>query len=153
MKTFLLNKDNKPIIPWGSLEDEVYFIGEIPENYSLALSPGNSNIVIIDVDVKNNKNGYEHIPFNILHELKHSYWYITKSGGAHFFINYTGNKILMNTSTKYGLDLRIGSKPGNAGGYVRYQGTTDVKEIKPLIKESSAELNQFLESLFCGVNN
>ena len=152
MKSFLL-KLNKPTVLWSLVPDNCYYIGNLPgEDYSLAISPGNSNIIIVDCDVKNNKDGYKFIPPNILNELKESFWYHTKSGGAHFFVKYSGNKILKNCSTKYGLDCRRGSVLGNAGGYVKYNGITPVNEIESLIKESSEELNKFLESLFLGVN-
>lgn len=153
MRSFLLNnKTNTPNIKWGMLPDGIHFIGNIPDGYSLAISPGDSNIVILDCDVKNNKDGYKFIPPNILNELEQSFWYHTKSGGAHFFVNYSGNKVLKNCSTKYGLDLRRGSVLGNAGGYVKYNGITPVNEIEFLIKESSKDLNDFLESLFLNIN-
>lgn len=149
MKSFLLNNLNKPTILWGNLPDNIHFLGDIPEGYSLALSPGDSNIVILDVDCKNGKNGYDYIPQDIYLELGQTFYYDTKSGGRHYFIKYLGSKILKNTSTKFGLDLRIGSKTDNAGGYVRYQGNLPINQIDPLIKESSPELNSFLEKLFC----
>jgi len=153
MKSFLLsNKTNSPIIPWGNLEDNIFYIGKVPEGYSLAVSPGNSNIIILDVDMKNNKNGYLHIPMQISNELVLSFHYKTKSGGAHYFIHYTGNKILKNCSTKYGLDLRRGSVPGNAGGYVKWHSTKDVRDCIPLIKPSSKILNKWLEKLFSNEN-
>ena len=58
------------------------------------------------------------------------------------------NKILKNMSSPLGIDLRIGSKDKHAGGYVRYQGNKDIKECIHLIKDSSEELNLFLEDLF-----
>jgi hypothetical protein len=149
MKSFLL-KNNAPIIKWGMLPDETYFEGTVPEGYALAVCPS-GNIVILDVDVKNEKNGFNHIPEEDLKELNYTFHYNTKSGGAHYWIEYTGDKCLLNTSTKYGLDLRIGAKPGNAGGYVKYHHNVDIRECKHLIKKSSKELNQFLESLFQGV--
>ncbi len=152
MKSFLLNSANKPTIPWGGLRDEVYFSGEIPENHSLAVSPGNSNIVILDVDVKNGKNGFLNIPSELLLELNKTFNYGTKSGGQHIFIYYTGNKTLMNRATKFGLDLRIGSKNGNAGGYVRYYHIKPIQDCIHLIKPSSIELNKFLEELFSNNN-
>lgn len=147
MKSFLL-KDNKPIIKWGMIPDETYFEGKLPgKEYALAVCPSD-NIVILDVDVKNGKNGYSNIPPNILGELIHTFWYETKSKGAHYWIEYTGNKILANKATKYGLDLRVGATDYSAGGYVRYQHNVDIRECKHLIKKSSLELNAFLESLF-----
>lgn len=151
MKSFLLYK-NSPTVKWSLVPDNCFYIGELPEGYDLAISPGDSNIVILDCDKKNNKDGYKFIPSNILQELEESFWYFTKSGGAHFFVKYCGNKILKNCSTQFGLDLRRGSVPGNAGGYVKYNGTTPVNEIESLIKSSSEQLNEFLESLFLGVN-
>lgn len=151
MKSFLL-KDNKPIIKWGMIPDETYFEGTIPEGYALAVCPS-GNIVILDVDKKSGKNGFNHIPFGIRNELENTFHYNTKSGGAHYWIEYTGKETLLNTSTKYGLDLRIGAKKGNAGGYVKYHHNVDIRQCKHLIKPSSNELNQWLETLFCGVNN
>lgn len=151
MKSFLL-KNNKPIVKWSLVPNETYFEGEIPEGYALAVCPSD-NIVILDIDNKNGKNGYNFIPEHIKHELRKSFYYDTKSGGRHVWIEYTGKEILLNTSTKYGLDLRIGAKPGNAGGYVKYNHNVDIRQCKHLIKKSSKELNEWLESLFMGVNN
>lgn len=151
MKSFLL-KDNKPIVKWSLVPDETYFEGEIPEGYALAVCPSD-NIVILDVDNKNGKNGFEYIPHPIIEELKNTFSYATKSGGAHYWIEYTGKETLLNTSTKYGLDLRVGAKPGNAGGYVKFHHNVDIRQCKHLIKKSSNELNKWLEKLFMGVNN
>lgn len=146
MKSFLL-KDNKPIVKWGMLPDNTFFEGAIPEGYSLATCPS-GNIIILDVDNKNNKNGYNHIPSNIYFELRETFNYKTKSGGGHYWIVYTGNKVLKNTSTEFGLDLRIGAKGNNAGGYVKYHHTEDIRKCTHLIKESSITLNEWLEQLF-----
>lgn len=151
MKSFLL-KNNRPIIKWGMLENNIFFDGVIPEGYDLAVCPS-ENMIILDVDVKNGKNGFDNIPIDIKIELWKTFNYKTKSGGAHFFIYYTGDKTLMNTSTKYGLDLRIGSRIDNAGGYVKYNHHIDIRQCIHLIKNTSEELNKFLESLFLGVNN
>lgn len=51
MKSFLLNKENKPIVKWSMVPNETYFEGEVPEGYALAACPSD-NIVILDVDVK-----------------------------------------------------------------------------------------------------
>lgn len=147
MKSFLLNKDYTPVVRWGLIKNNVYFQGEIPEGMHLACSPSD-NIVIIDIDNKNGKNGFEHISINILKELRSSLYYNTKSGGAHCFIEYTGNKILKNMSTEKGIDLRIAAKGKNCGGYVRWQHNIRPEECIHLIKKSSKELNIFLEDLF-----
>lgn len=149
MKSFLLHK-NKPIVKWSLVPDNTFYEGKVPDGYALAVCPS-ENIVILDIDVKNNKNGYSFIPEYIKHELRKSFYYDTKSGGRHVWIEYTGNQTLMNTSTKYGLDLRIGAKPGNAGGYVLYHHNVDIRQCVHLIKPSSEQLNAWLESLFMGV--
>lgn len=146
MKSFLLH-NHAPIIKWGLLSDETYFEGKVPEGYDLAVCPSD-NIIILDVDVKNGKNGYEFIPDYIIWQLEDTFHYDTKSGGGHYWIEYTGNKILANKATKYGLDLRVGATDYSAGGYVRYQHNVDIRECKHLIKKSSNELNEWLESLF-----
>jgi len=148
MKSFLLNsKTNKPIVCWGSIPNNTFFEGTVPPGYNLAVCPS-ENIVILDVDVKNNKNGYDFIPELIQLELYGTFNYNTKSGGAHYWINYTGGKLLKNSSTEYGLDLRIGARNNNAGGYVKYHHNVDIRECVHLIKKSSDKLNEFLEKLF-----
>lgn len=147
MKSFLLKSDKTPLIRFSNLPNNTYFEGKIPENMHLAVAPS-ENIVIVDVDVKNGKDGYKNIPILIQKELNNTFNYKTGSGGGHFFINYSGDKTLKNCATKEGLDLRIGAKNGNAGGYVRYQHNKDIRECTHLIKESSPELNLFLEKLF-----
>lgn len=146
IKSFLL-KDNKPITKWGLLPDNTFFEGKVPEGYKLAISPSD-NIVILDVDFKNGKNGYIHIPENIKEELDLSFNYKTNSGGAHYWLCYTGSRKLMNKSTTLGLDLRIGSKQGNNGGYVKYNHTEDIRECLYLIKNTSPDMNSWLEDLF-----
>lgn len=148
MKTFLINnKDGKPVIKWGDLPNNTFFEGNVPEGYSLAISPS-ENIVILDVDLKNGKNGYSHIPKNIMKDLNNTFHYKTKSGGAHYYIKYTGHKPLINRATQYGLDLRIGAKKDNCGGYVKYHHHQDIRKCLNLIKESGEDLNQFLQKYF-----
>lgn len=153
MKSFLLNKaTNTPTVKWSLVPNNTFFEGDVPEGYALAVAPS-ENYIVLDVDNKNGKNGFSNIPSKIQIELSHTFGYSTKSGGAHFWLKYTGDKVLLNTSTKYGLDLRIGAKKGNSGGYVKWHHTEDIRQCIHLIKETSLELNQWLESLFCGVNN
>lgn len=146
MKSFLL-RNGTPIIKWGSLPNNVFYEGIVPEGFDLAVSPSD-NYVILDIDVKNGKNGFNHIPMHILAELNNSFNYKTKSGGAHYWLQYRGNKILINKSTEYGIDLRIGAKKGNAGGYVKYHHNVDIRQCVSLIKDTSMELNMWLEQLF-----
>lgn len=146
MKSFLL-KNNSPIIKWGNLPDNTFFEGPVPEGYDLAVCPSD-NIVILDVDVKNGKNGFNHIPAVPWYRIINTFNYRTKSGGAHYYIKYTGNKALINRATQYGLDLRIGAKDGNAGGYVKYNNSVDIRQCLHLIQESDEFLNKWLEELF-----
>ena len=148
MKSFLL-KNNVPIVKWGLIPDNTFFQGNVPDGYDLAVCPSGS-YVILDVDVKDDKNGFNHIPEEDLKELNYSFHYNTKSGGAHYWLDYTGDKILLNKSTPLGLDLRIGKneKTGNNGGYVKYRYNKDIRECTHLIKKTGKELNEFLEKLF-----
>ena len=149
MKSFLLH-NGTPSLKWGMIPPNYFFEGTVPEGYDLAVSP-TDNYIVVDVDNKNGKNGYEHIPQEIFNELLLTYFYSTKSGGAHYWLNYTGDKILKNTSTKYGIDLRISAKDGNCGGYVKYhpaKNNEDIRNHVNKIKESSTEMNKWLEKLF-----
>lgn len=149
MKSFLLH-NGTPSLKWGLIPPNYFFEGKVPEGYDLAVSP-TDNYIVVDVDCKNGKNGFENIRATILSQLNQSYYYDTSSGGRHYWLMYTGDKILKNTSTKYGIDLRIGAKNGNCGGYVRYypaeQGD-DIRNHIHEIKETSQALNLWLESLF-----
>lgn len=151
MRTFLL-KNNIPVIKWGGLPDNTFFEGEIPDGYNLAISPS-GNTIIIDVDVKGNKNGFENIPHLIQMELDKTFNYKTKSGGAHYYINYSGSQLLMNRATKHGIDLRIGAKDNNAGGYAKYYHNKDIRECIDLIKNSSEHMNKWIEKLFSSPHN
>jgi hypothetical protein len=149
VKSFLL-RNGTPTCKWGSIPSGYYFEGEIPEGYNLAVSPTDEYIVV-DVDCKNGKNGFENIPMVILVELNKSYHYNTKSGGAHYWLKYTGTGLLKNTSTKYGIDLRIGAKDGNCGGYVKYWPALKGDDIRNHIEEikgTSLIMNEWLEKLF-----
>lgn len=146
MKSFLL-KQGKPQIRWGLLPDGVFFEGALPEGYDLALCPSD-NYVILDVDVKNGKDGFASIPMLVLQELDETFNYFTRSGGRHYFIEYTGDKTLINRATEYGLDLRVGRRGDNAGGYVKYVHTEDIRDCISRIQKSSPNLNAFLEKLF-----
>ena len=144
MKSFLINnKSGKPIVAWGSIPQGIHFEGEIPSGYSKAISPS-TGIVVLDVDCKNNKNGYENIPHLIRLEIEETFNYKTASGnGHHYWIKYTGSKTLINRATKLGLDIRISDK-----GYVKYHHNIDIRQCTSLIKEASPKLNKFLEKLF-----
>lgn len=149
MKSFLL-RNGTPTVKWGSIPSNYYFEGNIPEGYSIAVAP-TDNYIVVDVDCKNDKNGFENIPMGIQVELNNSYHYDTKSLGSHYWLLYTGNKILKNTSTKYGIDLRIGAKNGNCGGYVKFWPALkgdDIRNHINEIKSTSLFMNKWLEKLF-----
>lgn len=144
MKSFLLNNfTNTPVCKWGQIPQGTHFEGSTPIGYSKAISPS-SGIVVIDFDVKNNKNAFNHVSKNILEELNKTFNYPTANGnGRHFWIKYSGDKILLNRATSNGIDLRVSEK-----GYVKYHHNKDIRECVHLIKESSEELNEWLEKLF-----
>ena len=140
MKSFLL-LDKKPICKWGMIPDETYFEGEIPQGYSLAICP-NSPYIIVDVDRHGEIDGFENIPKHLIKELFFSLSYTTKNNGFHIWLKYTGNETLLNKSSKLGIDLRTNK------GYVKWYLDKDIRSYKHLIKESSPELNVWLEKLF-----
>lgn len=140
MKSFLL-KDKKPTVKWSLVSDEVYFEGEVPEGFSLAICP-NAPYIILDVDKHGNLNGFDSIPPELCEELSKTLYYATKNNGAHYWFKYTGNKVLANKSSGIGLDLRTHK------GYVRWYLPGDIRTFKHLVKESSENLNKWLESLF-----
>ena len=152
MKSFLLNSNYKPILQWGKIPNNVFYEGEVPQGFFKAVCPG--KYIVLDVDNKSpENNGFNYIPMSILSELENTFNYKTKSGkGRHYWLLYLGGKILMNTSTKYFLDLRVGERPGNCGGYVLYHHPIDIRQCIHLIKETSPKLNKWLESHFLGVN-
>ncbi len=133
---------------WGNLPDNVFFEGTVPENYQLFVCPGKYIVLDIDVDEKNNKNGFENVPMLIQEEIDKSYNYFTKREGKHYWLLYTGNKVLANKTSGFSIDLRVGQKPGNAGGYVVYYPDNDIRNQTDLINETSVRLNTWLEKLF-----
>ncbi len=151
MKSFLLNNQYKPTVKWSLVPENCFYEGEVPTGFFKAVCPG--KYIVLDVDNKSpEKSGFNYIPISILAELENTFNYKTKSGnGRHYWILYLGDKTLMNTSTKYFLDLRVGQKLNNAGGYVLYHHSVDIRQCTHLIKESSNELNIWLEKLFQGV--
>lgn len=152
MKSFLLCKeDNKPILKWSMLPDGIYYQGDTPSGFHLAVCPTNEKMIVVDIDCKPGKvNGYTNIPEDIFSEFKKSFHYYTRSGGMHIFLNYTGQEVLKNCATKFGIDLRIGpnKQTDNAGGYVRWNSDLHPKNCIQLIKETSSEENKWLEQLF-----
>jgi hypothetical protein len=140
MKSFLL-KEKKPIIKWGMLPNNVYFEGEIPAGFQLAVSPSDKYIVI-DVDNHGDIDGFSNIPMLVQAELNTSLNYATKNNGRHYWFVYTGNKPLGNKTSGLGIDLRTKK------GYCVFYLPGDIRDYIHLIKETSLELNIWLESLF-----
>jgi hypothetical protein len=141
MKSFLL-KDKKPICKWGMIPDNVFFEGEVPEGYGLAISP-HSPYIIVDIDRHGNIDGYNNIPSIYLNELFNIHFnYSTKGGGYHIWIKYSGAQDLRNKPSGLGIDLRTHK------GYVKFYPSQDIRTYLHLIKESSENLNKWLEQLF-----
>ena len=140
MKSFLLY-DKKPTVKWSLIPDSVFFEGTIPKGYGLAICPHNPYI-ILDIDVHGNINGFSNIPTNIRDEYKKSLWYDTPSGGRHVWLKYTGSIELMNKTSGLGIDLRTHK------GYAKWYLDKDLRSYVHLIKETSNDMNIWLESLF-----
>jgi len=140
MKSFLL-KDKKPIIKWGALPDEVYFEGDIPKDYSLAICPS-EGYIIIDVDKHGKENGFLNIPKELEKELDDTLNYSTKNNGKHYWFKYSGTKVLANKTSGLGIDLRTSK------GYVVWYLDKDIRKYTDKINNTSLELNQWLEKLF-----
>lgn len=144
MKTFLL-KGKRPIIKWGMLPDETYFKGNVPEGYSLAVTPS-EGYVVIDVDKHGDKDGFDNIPDNILNELTTTLNYVTKNDGMHFWVKYSGSKPLGNKTSGLGIDLRTHK------GYVVWYPKISPKKAMEHVATSSENLNKWLEKLFSYVD-
>jgi hypothetical protein len=143
MKSFLL-KGKKPIIKWGMLPENVFFRGSIPEGFSLAVSPSD-NYVVVDIDMHGDINGFDNVPDNLFKEMTQTIHYNTKNSGMHAWLKYTGAKKLANKPSGFGIDLRTDR------GYAVWYPTRDFKECIPEIKNTSLEMNVWLEELFCFV--
>lgn len=145
MKSFLL-KDKKPIVKWGMIKDETYFEGDVPERYGLAICP-HDPYIILDIDRHGEIDGFNNIPENITKELltNEHFRYATKNNGSHIWLKYTGTKKLLNKTSGKGIDLRT------CNGYVKWYLDKDIRNYIHLIKNTSLELNIWLESLFQGV--
>ena len=143
MKSFLVSKkDKRPFIKWSKIPDNVFYEGVIPEGYNLGISPS-PGYVIIDIDRHGKKNGFDYIPEELKDELYSTLNYPTKNKGQHCWFRYTGDKDLKNTTSNLGIDLRVGQK-----GYVVFYKPGDIRDYMHLIKDSSHELNKWLEKLF-----
>ena len=140
MKSFLV-RNKVPQVRWSKIPDNTYFEGNVPESYSLAISPS-KGYVILDVDEHGEISGDANIPFLIKIELQKTLNYPTKGNGVHYWLKYSGNKELTNKPSGLGIDLRTHR------GYAIWYDKRDIRECNSLIKESSRELNEWLEKLF-----
>lgn len=142
MKTFLAKGDTKrPLMHWTMLKEDTYFEGPVPEGYRLCASPS-KGYVILDVDRHGDKDGFENIPIKIIDELEETFHYPTKNNGIHYWLRYSGSKPLGNKTSGQGFDLRTEK------GYVCYYRNDDIRDNLHLIKETSPELNKWLETWF-----
>jgi len=132
---------------WTMLKEDTFFEGPVPEGYRLCASPS-KGYVILDVDRHDDKDGFENIPMGIIDELEKTFHYPTKNNGVHFWLRYSGNKPLGNKASGLGIDLRVGTK-----GYVVYYPGDDIRNHMHEVKETSNNLNKWLESLFSYVTN
>jgi len=141
MKSFLV-RGKKPIIKWGMLPDGIFYEGAVPEGFSLAVCPS-EGVVIIDVDRHGTVDGFDNIPSELEDELSSTLSYPTKNNGSHYWFHYTGEEALANKASKVGIDLRT-----HKGYVVWYPSEEDVRDCMYGVKESSPEMNKWLESLF-----
>lgn len=145
MKSFLL-KGKRPIIRWSMLPNETYFEGPLPDGYNLAVMPS-EGYVVVDVDRHGDIDGFEAIPEKLKYELAQTLKYTTKNDGHHYWFKYTGKNYLGNKASGQGIDLRVGLK-----GYVVWYPQEDPRSLMHLVKDSSKEMNQWLEDLFSYVD-
>lgn len=154
MRSFLLNSENKPIIPWGNLADGTLYEGLIPENYSLAINP-HKPYIIVDVDRHSEKhNGFDVIPEHLKSELELTLNYPTKNNGKHFWFFYTGSKHLPNKASGLGIDLRVWNDGKNNGGYVKWhpRNTMKIEDVLWMARPTSKAMNKWIEGLFSYVH-
>lgn len=153
MKSFLL-RNGKPLIKWGLLPDNTLYNGKIPEGYDLAVNP-HQPYIIVDVDRHGKKDGFLNIPKHLKSELDSTLHYPTKNNGMHYWFYYTGNRTLANKASNLGIDLRTGNKKFTKtewtnGGYVKWhpRNTMNIVDVLYKAKQSSLELNSWLEEIF-----
>lgn len=140
MRSFLL-KNKVPTVKWKYIPNNVYFKGKIPEGYQLAVSPSD-NYIIIDVDRHGKIDGFENIPMCIQLELDSTFNYPTKNNGKHYWLQYTGKRILANKTSGKGFDLRTNK------GYVVWYPEKNVLDCLKDINTTSETMNKWLEKHF-----
>jgi len=149
MKSFLLH-NGTPIISWSMLPDNIFYEGKIPTGYDLAVCP-HQPYIIVDIDRhEGSKDGFKNTPEHLIMELDSTFSYPTKHNGRHYWFWYTGDTTLMNKASGIGIDLRIGARDDNAGGYVKWhpRDSMDIRNQLGKINETSEEMNIWLNKLF-----
>lgn len=119
---FPLKANLKPAIKWrkGSRKG----IASFPKHEgAFGIDCGKSGLLVLDVDVKNGKDGRESLKG--LPDLPPTYTVQTKSGGLHYYFTGTGRNTAGTIGT--GLDSR-----GEGGFVVSYSEVIDPSPIAPL---------------------
>lgn len=143
MKSFLV-RNKKPICSWTKLPEGTLFKGDVPEGFNLAVNPS-KGYIIVDVDRHEEKDGFNHIPDDVLSELNTTFHYSTKNNGVHYWLQYEG-KQLMNKPSGLGIDLRTEK------GYVVWYSNIPLEDAINLIKPCSEKLTLWLLDLFTSKN-
>jgi hypothetical protein len=141
LKSFI-SRGKKPICKWGTLPDNIFFEGSVPDGYSLCIVPSGEYIVL-DVDRHGDENGFDHIPDDILLELEKTFNYSTKNNGVHYWLKSKNNVNMVNKNSGFSMDLRCHWK-----GYVVWYHKGDVRDYLDEINYTSDRLNAWLEELF-----
>lgn len=123
------------------LPENVFFEGNVPEGFALAVCPS-ENYIVVDVDRHGDIDGFDNVPEWHIKEFNKTLNYGTKNEGKHFWFKYTGDKPLANKASGLGIDLRTNK------GYVVWYHDTDVRECLDQINDTSEFLNEWLEELF-----
>lgn len=147
MKSFLV-KNKRPLIRWTNLKDGIFFLGNPPEGFDLAIAPS-GNYIIIDVDRHGEIDGFDSIPKELEKELSETFNYPTKNNGTHYWFKSTSKEVLANKTSGLGVDLRCAHPiTGKSLGYVVYYPRDDFRTHLNEINETSEEMNEWIESLF-----
>lgn len=119
---FPLTADLKPVIKWrkGSCKG----VASFPKHKgAFGIDCGKSGLVVLDVDVKNGKDGRESL--KSLPPLPDTFTVKTKSGGLHYYFSGEGR----NTAGTIGIGL---DTRGSGGFVVAYSEVLDPSPIAPL---------------------
>lgn len=148
MRSFLLKK-SQPVCKWGMIDEGIMYKGDIPEEFDLAVAPS-PGYIIIDIDNKDSKCGYDSVPKHLIKELDTTFNYKTANNGSHHWFLYSGNKLLLNKTSGLGIDLRVGPTSDSNGGYVKWHPREDElpKTAEEKALKTSKEMNKWLEKLF-----